>query len=101
MSFFSRKKSDRYYENVTLDNAISSTLNSLIGTDPESREFPRLVTAIEKLAELKKVSNSRSVSPDTVAIVVANLVGIMLILNHERASVVASKALGFVQRLTR
>lgn len=36
------------------------------------------------------------VSPDTIAIVSANLVGILLILYYEKLDVVSSKAIGFV-----
>ena len=38
----------------------------------------------------------RRVSPDTMAIVAGNLLGIALIVGHERMNVVTSKALGFV-----
>lgn len=37
--------------------------------------------------------------PETVAIIAANLLGIGLILQHERLNVVASKAIGFVSKL--
>lgn len=50
--------------------------------------------------ELKKkeVEDRKRVSPDTVALIAANLAGILLIIGHERINVVTSKALGFVTR---
>ena len=36
------------------------------------------------------------ISPDTLLIVGANLLGILLILNHERLDIISTKALGFV-----
>jgi hypothetical protein len=55
-----------------------------------------------KLAELemdlktKEFEKSRRVSPDTLAIVAANIAGILLIIGYERANVVTSKALSFI-----
>lgn len=37
-------------------------------------------------------------SPDTVALIAANLLGILLILGYEKADVITSKALGFIMR---
>lgn len=45
-----------------------------------------------------EVKNKRRISPDTIAIVAGNLLGIILILEHERSHVIASKALGFIIR---
>jgi hypothetical protein len=36
------------------------------------------------------------VSPDTIAVVAGNLLGIILILGYEKADVITTKALGFV-----
>lgn len=57
-----------------------------------------------KFEELKKrydvLSNMLTadwkVSPDTIVVVAANLLGILLILNHERLDIISTKALGFV-----
>jgi plasmid replication initiation protein len=98
MSFFNKPKSAQ--DMSTLEVATELALKNLMATGPETREYTRLLSAIERLTELQKAT-SRRVSPDTIAVVAANIVGILLIINHERASVVASKALGFVQRLGR
>lgn len=39
------------------------------------------------------------ISPDTTALVVANLAGILLILNHERLDIISSKALSFISKV--
>lgn len=51
--------------------------------------------------ELKKAEAEKPdrVSKDTLAIIGANIAGIVLILGHERLNVITSKALGFVSRL--
>lgn len=51
---------------------------------------------VEADAKEKEMNAPRRVSPDTIALVAANLVGIALILSHERLHVVASKAIGFI-----
>lgn len=60
----------------------------------------------DKFESLKKkydvISNMLTsdwkISPDTLLIVGANLLGILLILNHERLDIISTKALGFVIR---
>lgn len=39
-----------------------------------------------------------SISPDTILVVAGNLLGIVLILKHEKIDIITSKALGFVLR---
>ena len=39
------------------------------------------------------------IKPETVVLVTANLIGIALVLNHEKLNVVTSKAFGFVSKL--
>lgn len=39
------------------------------------------------------------IKPETVVLVAANLIGIALVLNHEKLNVVTSKAFGFVSKL--
>lgn len=46
----------------------------------------------------KMLQTSWKISPDTLAIVLCNLVGIILVLKHEKIDIVTSKALGFVMK---
>ncbi len=46
----------------------------------------------------KMLDTHWTISPDTVAIIAGNLLGILLILNYEKLNVVSTKALGFVLR---
>jgi len=63
------------------------------------------VITVDQLAKLQKLTlevNSKSkVSPDTMASVVANLAGILLILNYEHAHVFTSRAAAFVWKAVR
>jgi hypothetical protein len=82
---------------TALDANIVGLLSWMENADPTTPEYAQIVTKLEKLYALR--GSKKSVSPDTLAIVLGNLAGIIMILNHERAHVVVSKALGFVMKL--
>lgn len=54
---------------------------------------------VEIESKKDEIEKRRRVSPDTLALIAANIVGIVVIIGHERANVIASKALGFVSKL--
>lgn len=60
----------------------------------DSEEFRLLKERYDVLSGM--LQTPWKVSPDTLLIVGANLLGIMLILNHERLDIISTKALGFV-----
>jgi hypothetical protein len=59
-------------------------------------DYKSMATHVEKLMELQK---KNSVSKETWATIGANLAGIIVIMNHERAHVIASKAFGLVKKI--
>lgn len=80
-----------------LQLVITNLLNDMDRRDPDSKEYANCVDQLVKLYSLKP-KNER-MSKDALATIAANLFGILLIVGHERANVVTSKALGFVQKL--
>ena len=92
---FTKKNS----ETTDLQNAIDALFAEMSKTDPKSDEYSIMVTNMSTLYKLKEVDSTQRVSAETVATIVANLAGIALILGHERANVVASKAVSFVMKL--
>lgn len=82
-----------------LQDAIDQMLRELVTVDAGSEEAERIVNRLTALNELQKTKSSGPLSKDTAVTTATNLAGILLILHHERAHVVASKALGFVQKL--
>jgi len=65
----------------------------------DSKEIDDIREVIELMERREKLKEKKfPVSPDTVAIVVGNLLGIGLILGYERAGIITTKALGFVLR---
>lgn len=52
-----------------------------------------------QIHEQERAAAPKRVSPDTVATVAANLIGIVLILRYERFEIIGSKAIGFVKSM--
>lgn len=92
---FTRQKQ----EASKLEAAIDAVFDRMSGLQQDSDEYAKLVDQLSKLYKLKEIDSKKRVSPDTVATVGANIVGILLILNYERLNVVATKAIGFVAKL--
>jgi len=83
-----------------LDEAIADVFSALKGLDEETEEYSAAADQLIKLMKLKKdVEPSWIPSPDVALSAAANIAGILLILNHERIHVIATKALGFVGKL--
>ena len=84
-----------------LDKLIDDLLDDLDARDHESEEYSKVADNLIKLQklrdELKKSSTWRP-SPDAIVGAAASLGGILLILNYERAGVIATKALGFIAK---
>lgn len=81
-----------------LDEPIEKVLTDMNTYGPDSEEFPRLIEHLERLTRMKAEERRHQISPDTMAIVVGNLLGILIIVAYEQKHVVVSKGLGFVLR---
>ena len=83
--------------------AINTLLEELSGHQAESPEYAKIVDQLTKLYALKevdhKVNSNKRVSMDTLAIVGGNILGIVLIVGHERAAVLTSKALTLLTKV--
>jgi hypothetical protein len=91
---FRKKKSHR------LDPVIEKVLDDLKVYHPSEAAFDNRMLTIERLYALKALETPKpeAISPDTVANVGANLLGILMIIRHEHVNVIASKALGLITR---
>lgn len=85
------KKEDR------LDNAIRSVLECMTIYGPDSEEYPKLVEQLEKLTAMKQKKKWR-VDPNTVLLVLGNLMGIVIIVAYEQNHVWRSKASDFIHK---
>lgn len=82
------------------NEVIQRLLNALADQEPGSEEFDSILDQITKLHALKPEKSVRKpVSYDTILLVVSNLLGIGMVINHERLNVITTKALGFVKKV--
>jgi hypothetical protein len=74
---------------VKLDAEILSALEELANHKKTSEEYGAIVDRISKLHKLKAEEKpKRSVSPDTVLVVAANIFGILWLARYERENVI-------------
>jgi hypothetical protein len=79
-----------------LETVMDEALDHLSFYNPHDDEYGTTVDQLVKLNSIKATPSPKRVSPDTLALVGANLAGIAAVLWHEQAHVVASKALGLL-----
>ncbi|QAU06270.1 hypothetical protein SEA_RICKMORE_36 [Gordonia phage Rickmore] len=95
------KKQSTNTDGVTA--AIDELLVEMHEQDKDSDVYNTMVDQLTKLYELKtidhKVNAESRISMETLAIVGGNLAGILMIVGHERANVVTSKALTLLMKL--
>lgn len=84
-------------EKDNLDVAIDLLISRMDIANPD--ETARLVDQVTKLVKCKETLDPKRISPDTILLVAGNLVGILLILNYEKAGVITTRALNFVMKL--
>lgn len=81
-----------------LDLEIEALLLEMKNHSRSSSEYKVMVESLTELYKAKEVTLGRQISPDTIAIIAANLLGIGMIIGFEKANVVTSKALGFIMK---
>lgn len=81
-----------------LEEEIVSILRKMSYIEPDAQEYEKLTARLETLRGIQDVKSERKLKPDTVALVAANILGIVIILGFEQANVITSKALGFVTK---
>lgn len=83
-----------------LQKTIDALHEEMSTVDGSSAEYAQMVDQLVKLHKLQDdITSSHRVTPDTLAIIGANLAGIILIVRHESVNVITSKALSFVPKL--
>lgn len=81
-----------------LDRAMTKALDALLVTEVTDAKFASTVDQIAKLQKMKHEERRANIpfSPDVLLTVGANLVGIIMVLKHERANYIASKAMSLL-----
>jgi len=86
-------------EPTALDLAIDRLHTDMRENPTDSEEYAKLVDHLVKLHNLNEAEKPKGLSTDVKATIAANLAGIGMIIFHERANVIATKGLAFVQKL--
>jgi len=81
-----------------LEKEIDLILDEMRGIEATTSEYLIRLDNLERLHKMNNENKNRKVKPDTIAIVMTNLIGIGMILGYERVNIITSKALGFVLR---
>jgi hypothetical protein len=82
-------------EPTPIDEQIDAVLASMTTYTPDSKEYQLLLGYLERLTNLKTKTRRQPVSPDTMALIAGNLLGILVIVAYEQKHVMTSK--GFSQ----
>lgn len=83
-----------------LDKEIEAVLEEMFYQSRYSDNYLRNLEHLERLYSIKGTAEStkKRISPDTIAIVVGNLLGIILILHYEKFNTVTTRAVNFILR---
>jgi hypothetical protein len=86
----------RKAEDTAFSTAINRLLLEMETYGPDSPEYQKFIAQLDRLMTLRKNDSSRRVSPDTLALVIGNLLGIVVIVAYEQKHVMVSKATSFI-----
>ena len=86
-------------ETTTTQALIEAANSHLFTLEPMSTEYEETLLKIERLHKLRdrEQKSGIRVSPDTLILVLGNLVGIVLIMNYEKLDVISTKAISFIR----
>lgn len=91
--FWQKEKSD-------LDAEMDSILEVIAGMKPETEEYKAAVEAYKVLAESKEtLERKKKISGDAIITVAAHLLGLVCIMNYEKAEIITTKAWQHITRL--
>lgn len=80
-----------------LDHEYERALRELEICEFGSQEYVKTLNLVQRLSKMRQEEKPHPISKDTLAIVGANLLGIIMIISHEQVgNLVTSRALGFV-----
>lgn len=81
-------------ESDKLDKVVDKLMNNLLEYNPEDKEFIDAMNHLDRITQMRAKDRPNRVSRDTMAIVIGNLLGILVIVAYEQKHVMTSKGLG-------
>lgn len=85
-----------FNERFLLENSLRRAILSLADHEINSLEYAKTLDRVVVLHKMLAEEKPRPMSRDTMAVVGANLLGIVLIIKHEFVNVVTSKAMSLL-----
>lgn len=85
-------------QTTPVDSQIDMVLDEMHRVGVSSEEYPKLMTSLERLYEIKANERRDPVSKDTLALIAGNLMGILLIVAYEQKHVMTSKGFNHLIR---
>lgn len=79
---------------IARDKALSDMTNFTADDD----EYERMIAHVKTLTELIDLEKSEEVSPNTIAVILGNVVVALIVVSYESKNVVTSKVLSFLQK---
>lgn len=83
-------------EPSALDDELGHLYEELENEEVDTDRYHTLLKRVADIKDIQGKEKNIGVSKDTLLIVGANLVGILLVLNYEKAGVITSKAFGSI-----
>lgn len=81
---------------TALDETITQLMHDMKMMDGDSEEYATCLNRLERLMKQKEKFAPKRISPDTLVLVGANLLGIVIIVAWEHGHVISSKALSHI-----
>lgn len=83
-------------QRLLLENAFEKAVRDLGNHETTSEEYAKTLDRVVTLHKMLVEDKPASVSKDTMAVVGANLLGIVLIIKHEFVNVISSRAMSLL-----
>ncbi len=86
-------------ELIGLDLVLDLATTELLEHTPGTKEYNDILETVERINKVRNSQKSEPVNKGDFIPAITNILGIGLILQHERLHVITSKAVGFVRTL--
>ncbi len=87
-------------EKTDLELEMDSVIEKIMKEDPTKEEYKNAAEAYKILAEAKEtIERKKKISGDAIITVAAHLLGLVAIMNYEKAEVITTKAWQHITRL--
>ena len=85
-----------FKRNTYVDPEITRVFMAMQDQEPKGEAYGELLSRLEKLHGMRQDEKPNPLNSNTVATVLANLAGILLIIRHEHVNVITSRAMNMV-----